>query len=134
MIFRGLEALARRRIETRPLHPSDGQMRIEGALLACEARTRGSLVDARGEIAQRLASKADPHDIGTAQVGKATDAGSLDLECDGLRGNLLQFRLEPMNLLKRNGRPEELQRQMEIRGGDPSDAVIVRAELRDEIV
>ncbi len=67
------------------------------------------------------------------QVRKASDAGGLEFECAGVRGDLLQFRLEATDFIDGNGGSEEFQRQMEIGGRDPFDAVIVDAQLGDDI-
>ena len=109
-------------------------MTVEGALLALEATSRGRIVDARGEILERIASKTDPQNIRTLQVGEASDVGGVEFECIGVCCDLVQFRLEEANLRHRNRRSEEFQRQMEIGGRDPFDAVIVSAHLRDDIV
>ena len=68
------------------------------------------------------------------QVWEASNAGGLEFECAGVRGDLLQFRLEATDFIDGNGGSEEFQRQMEIGGRDPFDAVIVGAQLGDEIL
>src|SRR5208283_635119 len=68
------------------------------------------------------------------EVGETSHAGCLEVEGVCVGGNLLQFRQEAINFLNRHGRSEKFQRQMKIRRRHPFDAVIVRAQLRNEIL
>lgn len=122
------------RMQARTLHATDREVTIEGALLARETAAHRGLIDARGELDQRVAAQPHPQHIWTAQVGKASDAGNLDLERNDIGGDHFQLRLETIDLFRRHRRAKELERQMKIGGRDPSDAVIMRSELRDEII
>ena len=70
----------------------------------------------------------------TLQVGEGSDAGSLEFECGCVGGDILQLRLEEADLLDGNRGSEEFQRQMEIAGRDPLDAVFEGAKLADHVL